>query len=138
MKIKEALINCINAMDNNKESFAFVWFIVEVSQFYVYLAGELLEKDMPEARFNDENTGGKGKKKEKVTAKDILRVLGRDDILRHMSIFLQSLGFFEWFINQDVPVNIKDVDGCFLSWNDLDFLATKWNEYLVIATEEGK
>ena len=91
---------------------------------------------MPDGRFNKTKTGGKGIPLEKVTVMDILRVLGAEDILRNTSMFMLLLDFFEWFINEKVPVNIKIKDGSYLSWNDLEFLAAKWNEFVVMHTEE--
>ena len=94
MKIKEALIESIHQLDTNEDSPVFTWSIIEMSQFYVYLAVLLLEKDMPNARFGGEETGGKGIPFKKVTAMDSLRVLGREDPMRYTSLFMQSLGFF--------------------------------------------
>ena len=138
MKIKEALVASIDQMDRkeNNGAFNFLWFEIGLSQFCIYIATIILEKDMPDVRFNETKTGGKGIPLEKVTGMDILRVLGAEDIMRNTTMFMLLLDFFEWFINENVPVNIKIKDGSYLSWNDLEFLAAKWNEFVVMHTEE--
>ena len=55
---------------------------------------------------------------------------------RHISLYNQSLDFFKWYLNEDVPEDLVSVDGSLLSWYDLEFLVEKWNEFVQIATEE--
>ena len=141
MKIKEALIACFNKKGRNANRnglFMFTWFATEITRFYVFLVAMQLEKDMPDAIFNNAKTGGKGTPFKDVTGMDILRVLKGEDYLRYSSLFIKARDFFEWYFDEDVPVDFKHNDGSYLAWNDFEFLVAKWNEYVGITAEERK
>ena len=140
MKIKEALITCINGMDNNESlygAFAFTHFAENLASIQVNAAARLLTRNMPEMWTGKNRAGGgKGIPYEEVTVFDILRVIKGGDLPRHISLYNQSLDFFKWYLNEAVPEDLLSVDGSPLSWYDLEFLGRKWNEFVQIATEE--
>ena len=140
MKIKDALITCINGMDNNEslyEAFAFTHLAENLAIIQVNTAARLLTRNMPEMWTGKNRAGGgKGIPYEEVTVFDILRVIKGGDLPRYISLYNQSLDFFKWYLNEDVPEDLVSVDGSPLSWYDLEFLVEKWNEFVQIATEE--
>ena len=140
MKIKDALITCINGMDNNESlygAFAFTHFVENLAIIQVHTAARLLTRNMSKMRIGKKDAGGgEGLPYDAVTVTDILRVIKGGDLPRHISLYNQSLDFFKWYLNEAVPEDLLSVDGSPLSWYDLEFLGRKWNEFVQIATEE--
>lgn len=140
MKIKEALIESINQgtdTENFYGPFSFTLFGENMAAIQVSTACRLLVRNMPEMWTGKNRAGGgKGIPYEEVTVFDILRVIKGGDLPRHISLYNQSLDFFKWYLNEDVPEDLVSVDGSLLSWYDLEFLVEKWNEFVQIATEE--
>ena len=100
-------------------------------------AARLLTRNMSKMRIGKKDAGGgEGIPYDAVTVTDILRVINGGDLPRHISLYNQSLDFFKWYLNEDVPEDLVSVDGSLLSLYDLEFLGRKWNEYIQIATEE--
>ena len=119
MKIKDALITCINGMDNNESlygAFAFTYFAENLASIQVNAAARLLTRNMPEMWTGKNRAGGgKGIPYEEVTVFDILRVIKGGDLPRHISLYNQSLDFFKWYLHEDVPEDLVSVDGSPLS-----------------------
>ena len=144
MKIKEAIIKSVNQQFENEDTqekvsmpFVFTSFTQELAAVYTAVATAMLAKDMPEAFFNGVKSGGKGIAPKKVKASDIINVLNGNDLLRHTTLFQQSMDFMTWFFEQDVPEDLYDEQGSPMLWYAAEHIGEMWNKYAMMTMAEN-
>ena len=130
MKIKEAIIEGVNQRDrDNVGPFAFTYFVLSIVPVWANLAANLLDADFPAARINGIRSGGKRTPTNEIKWTDLIPVFTGNDMLRHNTLFRQSLSFLDWFFEQEVPENSDDDDEPIM-WNSVEYIAKMWNQFV--------
>lgn len=130
MKIKDCIKVGVEPVNGNILPITMPYFLLHMAGILAYAASKLAEEDFPTVTIGGEKSGGKGVKNNVLPAVSVL--IGADMTRRH-ALFMQTYGFFKWFIEQEAPNDATDV---FSFWYDHDFLVKKWNEYAAMEMEE--
>lgn len=130
MKIKDYIKVGVEPVNGNIPPITMPCFLLHMAGILAYAASQLAEEDFPTVTIGGEKSGGKGVKNNVLPAVSVL--IGADMTRRH-ALFMQTYGFFKWFIEQEAPNDATDV---FSFWYDHDFLVKKWNEYAAMEMEE--
>lgn len=102
---------------------AFTELTENMARLLVWVCADLLSRDVPSYKLS----GGErrsGKAKAAPSPQDIADVLSGVDLGRHMHLFRQLHGFYDWWLDQEART--EDPENF---WMDMTVIAEAWNEY---------
>ena len=130
MNVREAVIETLKDDEEDSASdFKLTRFTLSLSVVLASSALWSLSLEMPTVILNGIESGGKGQPINDVKGRDVVRVLCGNDVSRNLSLFLKTIRFLNWLLNQKVPEGLIDSDGCNIDWYDLEFVERMWNEF---------
>lgn len=130
MNVREAVIETLKDDEEDSASdFKLTRFTLSLSVVLASSALWSLSLEMPTVILNGIESGGKEQPINDVKGRDVVRVLCGNDVSRNLSLFLKTISFLNWLLNQKVPEGLIDSDGCNIDWYDLEFVERMWNEF---------